>query len=607
VITSRYPSLTYWNRVEPSPRSSDSLQRGLEAAVRDPLWFLARQWQLGEFRGEDAASPASASFAASFSRLDGWRPGAGPMRPYDGSAPLEALVQNEATTPDLRLAVELGQALERRLAEEGAAPEVVDAFRAAWPIPRPADLSPAESRDRKLVRLARVCGGRGTNGVDALAAARAAAPALPAEPALPPGGEAPARAALTWLVGWAAGTYGPVGPDDAAAWRPERLEYALEVEGPSPDGGRVRLRGDAGPYGEYDWYAFDEIRRDPPPKGPPAGPPLGPKPGAPAPVRFSVLPASVRFSGMPNSRWWYFEDARYNWAAVDADRRDLGKLLVVDFMLVQSNDWFMVPFGQEVGTMVAVEQLLVRDVFGDWTLVPRADAAPGTGGARWTMFSTAAEQAATGLADWFLLPPGALRTTLDGPDLEEVRFVRDEQANVAWAVEATTEDGTGRPLPGRERALDVPDETPPARAGAPLRYLLQTPVPVNWIPLVPVQVDAGRRAVALERAAMERVVDGTLQPVPPAGRVLRPTNLADPDVYHIREEEVPRGGTRVLRADRRTRWTDGSTHLWTSRRRHAGTGEAASGLRYDVAERTDPAPWHPAEQPFTQMERHLGG
>jgi hypothetical protein len=43
----------------------------------------------------------------------------------------------------------------------------------------------------------------------------------------------------------------------------------------------------------------------------------------------------------------------------------------------------------------------------------------------------------------------------------------------------------------------------------------------------------------------------------------------------------------VLRADRRARWTDGSTHLWTSRRRRAGTGEAASGLGYDIAERTD--------------------
>jgi hypothetical protein len=71
----------------------------------------------------------------------------------------------------------------------------------------------------------------------------------------------------------------------------------------------------------------------------------------------------------------------------------------------------------------------------------------------------------------------------------------------------------------------------------------------------------------MERAAMQRLVDGALEPVPPAGRILRPTNLADPDVYRVR-------------------WTDGSTHLWTSRRRRAGMGEATSGLRHHLTEPT---------------------
>jgi hypothetical protein len=260
----------------------------------------------------------------------------------------------------------------------------------------------------------------------------------------------------------------------------------------------------------------------------------------------------------------------------------------MDFMLVQGNDWFMVPFAQQVGTLVQVDQLLVRDVFGEWTRVDRADAAGAPGGAGWTMFSTTAPDRPTGLAEWFLLPPGALRSTLDGPDLEEVRFVRDEQANLVWAIETTTEDGTGRPWPGRERALDLPDEPPPAPpTTAPLRYRLQTGVPVNWIPLVPVQIDATRRAVALERAAMRRRIDGALRTVRPAGRILNPTNLADRNIYRVREEQIARTGVRLFRADRRTRWTDGSTHLWTSRRRRAAEGEVVSGLKYDLGERTD--------------------
>ena len=58
-------SITYWNRVEPRPRSR-SIQRSLMAQVRDPLWFLTRQWQFGEFQGEDAASPAYVQIEARF-------------------------------------------------------------------------------------------------------------------------------------------------------------------------------------------------------------------------------------------------------------------------------------------------------------------------------------------------------------------------------------------------------------------------------------------------------------------------------------------------------------------------------------------------------------
>ena len=100
----------------------------------------------------------------------------------------------------------------------------------------------------------------------------------------------------------------------------------------------------------------------------------------------------------------------------------------------------------------------------------------------------------------------------------------------------------------------------------------------------------GAAAVALERAALQRFVDGEPTAVEPVGRVLRPTNVDDARTYRVREEEVARPGTRVIRADRRTRWTDGSTHLWTARRRRAGTGEATSGLRDDLAERTDVPP-----------------
>ena len=43
-----------FNRLETRPRTTD-FTRSLRAEVRDPLWMLTRQWQFGEFNGEDAA------------------------------------------------------------------------------------------------------------------------------------------------------------------------------------------------------------------------------------------------------------------------------------------------------------------------------------------------------------------------------------------------------------------------------------------------------------------------------------------------------------------------------------------------------------------------
>jgi hypothetical protein len=61
--------VTTWNRLEGRPRTLD-LERALRAEVRDPLWMLTKQWQMGEFRGSDAGSPISAKAAVETTRLN---------------------------------------------------------------------------------------------------------------------------------------------------------------------------------------------------------------------------------------------------------------------------------------------------------------------------------------------------------------------------------------------------------------------------------------------------------------------------------------------------------------------------------------------------------
>jgi hypothetical protein len=74
--------------LEPRARG-DSLTPSLEASVYDPAWMLARQWQLAEFRGQDAAFPVSVAYSVDVQPLAGYQPPGGGSE-VTGQYPLEA-------------------------------------------------------------------------------------------------------------------------------------------------------------------------------------------------------------------------------------------------------------------------------------------------------------------------------------------------------------------------------------------------------------------------------------------------------------------------------------------------------------------------------------
>src|SRR5215213_9238014 len=92
------PSITYWHRLEPRPRSSD-LAEALSARIRDPAWLLARQWQLGEFRGEDAASPAYMKVTTDKAKVLFWGVGSTATQ-VDPAVPLERIALEEPFSED---------------------------------------------------------------------------------------------------------------------------------------------------------------------------------------------------------------------------------------------------------------------------------------------------------------------------------------------------------------------------------------------------------------------------------------------------------------------------------------------------------------------------
>jgi hypothetical protein len=585
-------SITYWTRVEPDVHTS-AINETLAARVRDPLWLLTRQWQFGEFQGEDAAPPAFVQVSTQHTPFVGWRAVGQTTQSLSSGTPLEPLLEREPFPPsDLALQVELGQTFEALLTEAGGG-DLVGDFRAAYVITPVSEDELVRWADQEAARFLTVCAGRAINGVRLYQEAERAAPALPALPPLDATRQAVVRSALERYRHWVQEVFGEPGVEDPATWRPERLEYDAEALAATASGGSAVLSVEAARDSDLDWHAFD-LRAL-------SNERVGSLPeSAIVASGQSLLPTHVRFAGMPNARWWDFEDSAVDFGDVRPDLRDVARLMLIDMMLVHGTDWFFIPLSQQVGTLARIDTLVVHDVFGGLTLVERADRTPVAPGQRWTMFSTsvvtssltggpAGLEGLDGPADFFLLPPSAGSAVQIGAALEEVRFFRDPLASMVWAVEHTTENRVGRPWPGHERDLasgsPTPSPTTPPEGAdrPPLRYQIQSQVFENWIPFLAVSVDRGRGETALERGAMLRPApNGDPVAIEPAGRILQPTSLGSTP-YYLRPEAVPRSGVRVLRLPRRVRWSNGSTHVWIGRHTATGQGEGASGLHHDRA------------------------
>ena len=94
------PSITTWARLEPDPGTD--IAEGYAARVHDPLWLLTRQWQVGEFQGEDTGTPVLARVRANTALLSRCHLGELPANTrtlasaYDPQVmPLEAMVERQ--------------------------------------------------------------------------------------------------------------------------------------------------------------------------------------------------------------------------------------------------------------------------------------------------------------------------------------------------------------------------------------------------------------------------------------------------------------------------------------------------------------------------------
>ncbi len=297
----------------------------------------------------------------------------------------------------------------------------------------------------------------------------------------------------------------------------------------------------------------------------------------------SFIPAPVSFGGMPSHRYWEMESRQIEFADIDAHTTDVAKLLLTEFALVYGNDWCIIPYELTTGSLSEVVGMLVTDDFQEQSLLLPAGHGLDDRWQRWSMF-TMSRSPSGGEADTrFFLPP-AVAKLLEAAPLEKVHFLRDEMANMAWAVERLVPSRLGTGIDGYAvAAREAGKVTPPpplALTPAPVRYVLGTDVPYNWIPFIPVHVPGSNRSVQLRRARMPEVPGTTRAPR---------TRILDVKSYTVNEEEVPRSGKLVTRGYQRARWLNGTTLTWIGRRVTTGRGEGSSGLAFDQVKDVPPS------------------
>lgn len=557
------PFIRGWNRLEGRPRTFD-FERALRAEVRDALWFLTRQWQFGEFQGEDAASPVEVRTIVQAAQLISYAPRGAQAVAYDRAMPLETRVEAEAVPADLTLHLQVTRAFFGLLAGQPRLAVIRPLYLdpATYGLAETAVVGALDEDARQVLSIAagrtldgarlvqacldgshqsQVAGFSGLTGIerDAL------------------------RDAGSDLITWYRRLYhAPIG---GSAWASRFIEYQFNCTAERPGAADVTLVADQYEGGRLDWYAFDAAPSDAVPFAAPEPPPVHSGPA------LSFIPAPVSFAGMPSPRYWEMESRKTDFAAIDAGTTDLARLLLTEFALVYGNDWCLIPYVVEVGSICEIPGLLVVDNFGETTLVRAAGRGRDEAWQRWSMFTLSSAEG-EGTADLRLFVPPALTASMVGQDIEQVLLLRDEMANMVWGVEKVVPAALGGGVDGYAVAReDASPSSPPLHPTvARTRYVLGTDVPRNWHPFLPVRVAGTSRSVQLQRARM-----------PGPARAIRGAILAGPSPYYLNEEEVPRAGKSVTRAFERARWLDGRSCLWVGRRVKTGRGEGSSGLAFD--------------------------
>lgn len=585
----------------------------LESGVYDALWMLTRQWQFGEFQGEDTGSAIFAKIRMQTTRISRTKTANGTAQPYSDAVPLEERIENLPYRPDFKSKLDTAfvfmKCLDSAAAELNAVGYDSKVFKARlktlYPIQNIDPVQNADSNEiilnktaslsnEYLADIVNASAGRYFDGFllhenlnDTAKAVKDISNSNPAHTAF-------VTKAVNDYEVWFNKNYNSGSSANNTAWLPAHLEYQFACASPGEDGNNIILSANEYYSGDLDWHSFD-VNKVQTIAGLSGAATTIEKEGITEQL-LTIIPTEAKFAGAPNSRWWQFENGSVDLGNINAGTTDLLKLIFTEYALLYNTDWLIIPYRVPVGTLCEIKGIVVRDVFGEQSFVESAIQGETDNWAGWGMYNLSTlnpDGVRDQPADTRLFVPPAVVKNLESEPLEEVHFIRDEMTNHVWAIEVSLSDKLGSHRDGQHAArsftnylqqLDIVQPGTVQQADTMFKYILSNTVPENWLPFIPVHIPGSNRDVQLQRASMPRMFRSEFTHVRPRTQLLR-EGIGDDDQqtvpYFINEEEIPRTGVQLKATFQRTRWYNGAVINWYGNRKQTGRGEGSSGLYYD--------------------------
>ncbi|MBD3350234.1 MAG: hypothetical protein GF364_01995 [Candidatus Lokiarchaeota archaeon] len=493
-------------RLEPT-NTLNSVEEGLQAKIKDPLWLLGRQWQTGEFNAQNGGSPVRTEVSYRSQAIDQIQEGNN-FKKFDIKTPLEMLAECE------------GEGLKK------------ENF----------------GHEKKSITMDSV---------------------------------STASQKLEFT---------------AKNWDAKRLEYNFQIRS-----NNVHLKSQEYDGNNLDWYnfmlsAFSSLENEI--------------------QSVAAFPTKIDFYGMPKARWWAFEEKNVDIGSISSDTMNYLAMALMEFCLLHSNDWFCIPIRTEVGKIRQIQKFKVFDTFGVATYVNPAIDDPDLD---WQMFTLSKSRNINNippLGSILYMPNNLPQKALESKPLEEVSLVRDELANLVWAIERTyqkpyvdedksnnelvdiirenktadREDEEEKPLDypthywdKKEKRLvlaeDIGNAVDDDRYIGPLdKFNLMSYVPDYWIPYQAMKVstsDVMNEQIVLRRSRTKTDLSDGLQY----------KGLFIKESKYIEEEEVARGGLLLQRVWQLARDEDKNFYVWRSRKKRHDILRKPSNLRFDYLDK----------------------